>query len=102
VGQQVRDFILDRRYRIEVPNVVSLDMVLRAAKELWPIVFHMRWKVLSVEGDHLFLTSDNPVIYVNPHASESWGTALMDVGIELTFPISPQKCLLLTHDAELK
>ncbi len=100
--QQVREYILGRKYKIKVPSIVSLDMMFREAKELWPVVFHMEWNVLTVESDDLFLTSDNPVVYRNPHARGFWGGAFMDVGVELTFPISPRRCLVATHDAQLR
>jgi hypothetical protein len=100
--QQVREFILGRKYRIKVPSIVSLDMMFREAKELWPVIFHMQWNVLTTDSDDLFFTSDNPVVYVNPHAGGFWGGALLDVGVELTFPISPRRCLVATHDALLR
>jgi hypothetical protein len=101
--QQVRDFILGDKYTIKVNPVVSLRVVFGLAPELLPILYYMRWKILTTTGDDLFLTSDNPVVYVDPTAEHRgfWGVGLMNRGLELTFPISPQKCLLATHDLAL-
>jgi len=96
--QELREFFLKRRYVIKVNPVVSLQILLTQAPQLTPIFSHMRWTILTTNGER-FLTSDNPVVYVDPTRQHSpWGVALLNECVELTFPISAQRCLLATHD----
>jgi hypothetical protein len=96
--QELREFFLKRRYVIKVNPVVSLQILLTQAPQLTPIFSHMRWTILTANGE-LFLTSDNPVVYVDPtRQGSSWGVDLLNECVELTFPISSQRCLLATHD----
>jgi Protein of unknown function (DUF4238) len=96
--EQLREFFLKRKYVVKVSPVVSLQVLLTQAPQLTPIFSHMRWTILTTDGDP-FLTSDNPVVYVDPTRRRSfWGVALLDENVELTFAISAKKCLLATHD----
>jgi Protein of unknown function (DUF4238) len=94
----VREFLLSDRYTIEVSPGVSLDAMYRFGETTAKILIDMRWDLLKSE-DEPFLTSDNPVTYVDPTNRDGlMGTALLAKGVELTFPISPTMCLLATHN----
>ncbi len=100
-ADQLREFVLKDRYRLEVNPIVSLQTIFELAPQLHPILYFFQWQVLRTESDDKFLTSDNPVVYVDPTLPRGfWGVGLMNQGLELTFPISPEKCLLATHDPE--
>jgi len=56
----------------------------------------MKWTVLISENQS-FLTSDTPVCRHYPESSDS-GAGLMNRDLEVYFPISHNRALLLTHD----
>lgn len=102
--EQLREFLLSDRYTIKVNPAESLRMMFNMAPRLVPIIHFMRWTILKNDDAELFLTSDNPVVYVDP--THPWGgysgVGLANVGVQLTFPISPTKCLFGTHDPEFR
>ncbi len=101
-AERLREFMLSDGYTLKINPVVSLQSLVELTPQLLPILFYMRWTILKAEGDDVFLTSDNPFVYVDPtHARGFWGVGLLNLGIELTFPISPQRCLVGTHDPQL-
>jgi hypothetical protein len=94
----IREFLLSDRYTIEVSPTVSLDAIYRLGETTAKILMDMRWDLLKSD-DEPFLTSDNPVTYVDPtDRGGFFGTPLLAKGVELTFPISPSMCLLATHN----
>ncbi|WP_375210908.1 DUF4238 domain-containing protein [Hyphococcus sp.] len=70
---------------------------------LAPIFFDMHWSVLEAEKPRYFIASDNPVIFDVPAAYRHpiYGGGLSHKKVELTFPLSPSKCLLATWDKSL-
>ncbi|MGB6877218.1 MAG: DUF4238 domain-containing protein [Candidatus Acidiferrales bacterium] len=96
-AEEIRQFILSDRYVANASPTVSLKMVFHLGPELAKIITDMRWTILK--SDEEFITSDNPVIYTDPDRPHgAWGSALLSERVELTFPISPVRCLLATHD----
>ncbi len=82
---------------------VSVDKAstLRALKfhdRLVRIFYDMHWSLLKAKEPRYFITSDNPVIFEVPerYRHPFYGGGLLDDKVELTFPLSPDTCLLAT------
>jgi len=103
-AEQLREFLIGDRYKIVVDPVESLKIIFGIAPSLMPMIHFMRWTVLQNDRPEPFLTSDNPVVYVDPTDPGGGYSAvgLANEGLELTFALSPTKCLLASHDPEFR
>jgi hypothetical protein len=72
-------------------------------KAVLPVYERMSMAILCTDDDIGFITSDNPVTWFDPNGykrhplQRSPGLMLKD--IEVTLPLTPNHCLLLTHNA---
>ncbi len=103
--EQVRQSMLDpSKYEFVVPKERTLN-VLGLADQLAPIFFNMNWWVMTA-SERFFVTSDNPVVReVDPQSvSPFYGDGgFANNTAEVTFPLSPQKLLLMTwRDVEYR
>ncbi|MDP9124403.1 MAG: DUF4238 domain-containing protein [Pseudomonadota bacterium] len=77
-------------------------MIGRNARAIVPLLMKMRVAVLCTDDPIGFVTTDDPCTWFNPEAYKlppmyrSPGLGMKD--IQVTFPISPRQCLLITHD----
>ena len=63
---------------------------------LAPVLYEMHWTIMRARQPHYFITSDNPFIQELPdkHRDRPYGGGFVDKHIEVTMPLSSQKCLL--------
>lgn len=96
--EKVREFLLDReRYEIKTSPVASLETMVEVTPEFVPIIADMNWAVLTPPGGYVFVTSDTPVVLVNPALQGSpYGPGLLQESVEVTFPMAPKACLAAT------
>ena len=94
--EEFRKFVAEGQYDIRATPQFGLGMAAEMAISLAPIFFEMNWTFLETTGDHKFVTSDNPVSYIDPaHDPKSfYGVGLLNKDIEVTFPISRDLMLL--------
>jgi len=95
-----------RRYLLGDPivkgrPVASLEAVVRLPLELAPIFYAMDWLILKSD-DFPFLTSDNPVVYVDATAKPGAPVGLNNENVEVIFSLNPAKCLLAKHNPRLR
>ncbi len=93
---------LDQVRRLEeLPIQTMMGPVL---KTVLPIFSRMHMAVLCTEDNLGFVTTDEPCTWFNPDAHKFQpmfrGPGLGMRNIEVTLPISPKQCLLLTHSDE--
>lgn len=60
------------------------------------IILDMRWQFVITPGPEHFVTGDVPVTWRNPNTRPPLGAGLVLKSTELSFPISPEICLLGT------
>ena len=87
------------RFNIHMEEPVRLAISIAA--ETFPLILDLDCKILANRTDTEFVTSDNPVIFYNQLFSFVRGqsnTGLNVKGLQIFFPISPSKVLLL-YDA---
>ncbi|MEC0094349.1 DUF4238 domain-containing protein [Paenibacillus macquariensis] len=92
------EFIQSDRYTIEVPQERSIQLMIDLAEKISEVIFNMRWEFLIAPSGVYFVTSDNPVVLLNPkNTSNFFGDGFRSSpSVEMTFPLSPKCCLLGT------
>jgi len=87
---------------VEQPLQTTLPSHLRV---ITPKLAQMKATVLCAAGAARFITSDNPCAWFDPEAYKRppmyRGVGLMYDSIEVTMPISPTRCLLISHRHDL-
>lgn len=99
--EEMRQYILKGNYDIKVGNPeYSLGFTLRTAEELAAIFHQMKWAFFETSDDLYFLSSDNPLYYIDPtyKPGSFYGVGLLNKNIEVTFPISKSLMFLGTWE----
>lgn len=99
--EEMRQYILKGDYDVKVGNPeYSLSFALRSAEDLAAIFHQMHWAFFETSGDTYFLTSDNPLYYMDPTYKRGsfYGVGLLNKKIEVTFPISKNLMFLGTWE----
>ena len=88
----------DSPYDIEVNQGFLMRVMLDSIidMELRKIVSEMNWKFLTTQQDEHFVTSDNPVVVVDPERKDQGAGYKSSPTVQLTFPLSAKMCLLAT------
>lgn len=92
--EEVVNELLENKIQNEITPELGLSMV----KEIIPTIRDLKMKVITNEAEMRFITSDVPVIIINPLGIHSAG--LCSVGEVIFFPISPRK-MIFFYDAKL-
>lgn len=76
-------------------------LLLPMLKVILPTFWNMSLAILCTDDDVGFVTSDTPCVWYDPEAYKRSpifrGPGLMNPLVEITLPISPSQCLLLSH-----
>lgn len=67
-----------------------------------PLMMQMHARILCIESETGFITSDSPVVWMNAekvpsHEARFWGPSFIDKELEITVPLTPTRALLLRH-----
>jgi hypothetical protein len=101
-AEKMREFLLSNRYSVKASSAMSLKAVADFSLRLSMALMGMEWTVLKTDGDEVFTTSDNPVVYSDTKGKSAiWGCPILNQNVEIIFPMSPKRCALLTHDRPL-
>lgn len=99
IRERLYDFARDStRYDLVVSREATLKALLLSDK-LLKVFFEMGWQVLVSEQQHL-ISSDSPVTRASPD-DQPGGGGFIHRQVEVTFPLSPTHCLLLTWRRDL-
>ena len=82
----------------KIQNEITPELGLSIVKEIIPTICDLKMKVITNEAEMDFITSDVPVIIINPLNINSAG--LCSIGEAIFFPISPRK-MVFFYDAKL-
>lgn len=82
----------------KIQNEITPEFGLSIVKEIIPTICDLKMTVITNETEMRFITSDVPVIIINPLGIHSAG--LRSVGEVIFFPISPRK-IIFFYDAKL-
>jgi Protein of unknown function (DUF4238) len=100
LDEETRDrmFETSKRYTINVERTDGLG-ALGISKKMAEIFYKMEWDLLKPENpSEFFVTSDHPVTRIIPQRSHSvYGDGgFMNPNVQVTFPLSPDRLLILT------
>ena len=75
------------------------ELMLPHIRAILPVFRSMNLAILSTDDEPGFITSDAPVVIGDPeHDPRSiFGIGLMSPTVEVTLPLSPRQCLILSH-----
>jgi hypothetical protein len=92
---KAREALRQGEFDVEVHPHGSLDALL-AAEKIAGLLHRMTWVLLGSHGRIRYVTSDNPVTYVDPavHPRSPRPVGLMNRTIEVTFPLSSSMALM--------
>lgn len=91
------DLICSNNYDVKIPQEYSILSMIDNAQQMSNIISKMHWSFLKSSDQDLLLTSDNPVVIVDPNGESNFlGPGYLNKNIELTFPLTPNLCLLAT------
>jgi hypothetical protein len=90
--------VVNKLLENKIQNEITPEWGLSIVKETIPTIRDLKMKVITNEAEMRFITSDVPVIIINPLGIHSAG--LCSVGEVIFFPISPRK-MILFYDAKL-
>ena len=82
----------------KIQNEITPEFGMSIVKEIIPTIRDLEMKIITNEAEMRFITSDAPVIILNPLGIHSAG--LGSVGEVIFFPISPWK-MIFFYDAKL-
>ena len=101
--EDLQRFILSGQYDIKLDPQFSLRAI-SIAVDIIPLFYKMSWSFLEATKDYKFVTSDNPIFYIDPtHNPKSfYGIGLANRNIELTFPVSKDLMFLGTWSKEIE
>lgn len=93
--EAVRDGLLNPgKFKISIDREWTLQ-ALTFHDHLVPILFEMHWSVMVAPEGRYFITSDNPFVRTMPERHQGlMRGGFLDKHIEVTFPLSPERCLL--------
>jgi hypothetical protein len=101
---EMREYYKNNRDNFEaiIDPIVSLRPLSDMLEEIGNRFFQMNWTILIAPVAHAFITSDNPPVVHNPHIPRDsiYGSGIGQRGAEITFPLSPTLCLLMTHEGK--
>jgi hypothetical protein len=87
-GDAVRKAILENDFAISLTTEAHLDMELKLAMQLCPLLGQRGWNILKAK-DGKFITSDRPVALFWDDYAKSAPLGLALIGTRLLFPLSP-------------
>jgi hypothetical protein len=87
-GDAVRKAILENDFTISLTTEAHLDMELKLAMQLCPLLGERGWNILKAK-DGKFITSDRPVALFWDDYAKSDPIGLGLIGTRLLFPLSP-------------
>lgn len=87
-------------FRFEASQGVQVGTMLSVIPAVGRMVYDMNWALLHSPAGHPFVTSDSPVVLVNPSLPPSWpgGAGFAQPGVEITLPVDSHLAMLLTWE----
>jgi Protein of unknown function (DUF4238) len=93
--EDARMQILNNCYTISADPSVSLMPIVGSSRTPASLIMQMRWGFAIAPKDARFVTTDIPVFWTDPTATPpDVGVGLAAQNVQLTFPISPNVCLV--------
>jgi len=96
-ASELRQQMLTGKHQISANKSLSFWMFTSHVEKLAGLILQMRWAFLSSTTAQEFLTSDNPVVVLNPnHPVTPWHAGLAQKDAEVTLPLSSRMSFIAT------
>lgn len=93
--EEIRRSVLEPgNYEYRGTPDLSLGQMLRVAMTFSDVFREMSWIFLTPPVGSRFITSDNPIHWNDPEAPPPWNAGLLSRRTVLSFPMSPELCLM--------
>ena len=90
----------DERPRVVLKRWAALCLSIHQSPEIASFLVSMNWRLMRTTEEMNFITSDCPVCpFVIEGHSAKFGSLWDHPSVEVTFPLSPQVCLVLFRDS---
>ena len=85
-------------YSANIPDELSTLLMIENCNIFAPIIFDMNWQFATAPSGYSFITSDNPVILIDPNREQIMPSFMgwKNTNAELIFPINPEMCMKAT------
>lgn len=93
--EEFRQWMLNPdNYTVDVDPQYAIGMALSLLEGFAKVLFQMRWAFINATDDYKYMTSDNPLNYIDPtHNPRSfYGVGLANKNIEVSLPLSRNVC----------
>lgn len=93
---------VEERVRLKIVNKYPLVASLQQTDAIVRELRSMYWSFGIVTGDKFYVTGDTPVCVFLPFegGTASFGGGFGNPRVQVTFPLSPQRCLVLSHSPD--
>ena len=98
LGNTSEENLVNNFLENKIKNEITPEFGLSIVKETIPTIHDLEMKIITNETELNFITSDVPIIIINPLGIHNAG--LCSVGEVIFFPISPKK-IIFFYDAKL-
>ncbi len=87
-------------FRFEASRAFQVGMMLSVIPRIARMVYDMSLALLHSSAEHPYVTSDSPVVLVNPCLPPSWpgGAGFAQPGVEITLPVDAHLAMLFTWE----
>lgn len=97
-GDMANEEDIKKHLENKIQNEITPEFCLSIVKEIIPVIRDLNMKIITNETEVKFITSDVPVIIMNPLGIDNAGLDM--IGEVIFFPISPQK-IIVFYDAKI-
>ena len=97
--EDMRKMFLNEDYDLKVPNEYFLHFMIEGMKDIAQHIHENGWVYLLAPSGSQFITSDDPYVMVKPKKPSDpfWlGPGIKVPGTEITLPLTPKICLLMS------
>ncbi len=95
--ERILAFLRSGKYKIKADGTVLLQTMIECGSRIAQVLLRLRWAVLHAPSGAFFVTSDAPLVLTAPTGHLRASNGFSAPGAEITLPIDPLHCLLLTH-----
>lgn len=90
--------LIDEQRGLRLPKGFGLDRIGPMQHKLGAIILRMKWRLEIARSDEFFVVSDTPFVLTTNQTSKCDGIVGLcrdDLGVELSCPLDPKKCLVI-------
>ncbi len=101
-ANKIREMVDKDEYDLKVDPTYSLTLMLEMMPEMTARYLEMKWTIARTVASRPFITSDNPVVRVNPRRTNSFydNHGIYNKNTEIRFPLNRLTALVIMNDIQ--